>query len=42
MTKGKIVLVPFPFDDQTAGKVRPADGGMVIRTPLELMGISEV
>ncbi len=24
MTKGKIVLVPFPFDDLTAGKVRPA------------------
>jgi len=24
MTKGRIVLVPFPFDDMTAGKVRPA------------------
>jgi mRNA interferase MazF len=24
MTRGKIVLVPFPFDDLTAGKVRPA------------------
>ena len=24
MNKGKIVLVPFPFDDLTAGKVRPA------------------
>jgi mRNA interferase MazF len=24
MTKGKIVLVPFPFDDLTVGKVRPA------------------
>ena len=24
MIKGKIVLVPFPFDDLTAGKVRPA------------------
>ena len=24
MTKGKIVLVPFPFDDLTAEKVRPA------------------
>lgn len=24
MTKGKIVLVPFPFDDLTASKVRPA------------------
>ncbi|MGA2556995.1 MAG: type II toxin-antitoxin system PemK/MazF family toxin [Verrucomicrobiota bacterium] len=24
MTKGKIVLVPFPFDDLTAQKVRPA------------------
>ena len=24
MTKGKIVLVPFPFDDMTASKVRPA------------------
>ena len=24
MTKGKIVLVPFPFDDLTADKVRPA------------------
>jgi mRNA interferase MazF len=24
MTKGKIVLVPFPFDDLTTGKVRPA------------------
>jgi mRNA interferase MazF len=23
MTKGKIVLVPFPFDDLTADKVRP-------------------
>jgi mRNA interferase MazF len=23
MTKGKIVLVPFPFDDLTAEKVRP-------------------
>jgi mRNA interferase MazF len=24
MTKGKVVLVPFPFDDLTASKVRPA------------------
>ncbi len=24
MTKGKIVLVPFPFDDLSASKVRPA------------------
>lgn len=24
MTKGKIVLVPFPFDDLSAEKVRPA------------------
>src|SRR5580658_4899671 len=24
MTKGKVVLVPFPFDDMTASKVRPA------------------
>ena len=24
MTKGKIVLVPFPFDDLTGEKVRPA------------------
>ena len=24
MTRGKIVLVPFPFDDLTAEKVRPA------------------
>jgi hypothetical protein len=24
MTKGRIVLVPFPFDDVTASKVRPA------------------
>jgi len=24
MTKGKIVLVPFPFDDLSATKVRPA------------------
>jgi len=24
MTKGRIVLVPFPFDDMTATKVRPA------------------
>ena len=24
MTKGKIVLVPFPFEDLTAEKVRPA------------------
>jgi mRNA interferase MazF len=24
MTKGKIVLVPFPFDDLTADKLRPA------------------
>ena len=24
MTRGKIVLVPFPFDDLTASKVRPA------------------
>src|ERR1700722_18377928 len=24
MTKGRIVLVPFPFDDMTASKVRPA------------------
>jgi len=24
MTKGKVVLVPFPFDDLTAAKVRPA------------------
>jgi mRNA interferase MazF len=24
MTKGKVVLVPFPFDDLTSSKVRPA------------------
>jgi mRNA interferase MazF len=24
MTKGRIVLVPFPFDDMTASKMRPA------------------
>lgn len=24
MTKGKFVLVPFPFDDLSAEKVRPA------------------
>lgn len=24
MTKGRVVLVPFPFDDLTASKVRPA------------------
>jgi len=24
MTKGKVVLIPFPFDDLTATKVRPA------------------
>jgi mRNA interferase MazF len=24
MTKGRIVLVPFPFDDMAASKVRPA------------------
>jgi len=24
MTRGRIVLVPFPFDDMTASKVRPA------------------
>lgn len=24
MTKGRIVLVPFPFDDMTASKFRPA------------------
>jgi mRNA interferase MazF len=24
MTKGKLVLVPFPFDDFSGGKVRPA------------------
>jgi mRNA interferase MazF len=24
MTKGKVVLVPFPFDDLTAEKVRPS------------------
>jgi len=24
MTRGKVVLVPFPFDDLTATKVRPA------------------
>ena len=24
MTKGKVVLIPFPFDDLTASKVRPA------------------
>ncbi len=24
MTKGRLVLVPFPFDDMTASKVRPA------------------
>ncbi|MSU63512.1 MAG: type II toxin-antitoxin system PemK/MazF family toxin [Pedosphaera sp.] len=24
MTKGKVVLVPFPFDDLTATKLRPA------------------
>jgi mRNA interferase MazF len=24
MTRGKIVLVPFPFDDLSAAKVRPA------------------
>lgn len=24
MTRGKVVLVPFPFDDFTASKVRPA------------------
>ncbi len=23
-TRGKIVLVPFPFDDRSAAKVRPA------------------
>jgi mRNA interferase MazF len=24
VTRGKVVLVPFPFDDLSAGKVRPA------------------
>ena len=24
MTKGKVVLVPFPFDDLSAAKIRPA------------------
>ncbi|MBI4663843.1 MAG: hypothetical protein HY735_34005 [Verrucomicrobia bacterium] len=24
MTKGKVILVPFPFDDLSAAKVRPA------------------
>jgi mRNA interferase MazF len=24
MTKGKVVLIPFPFDDLSAAKVRPA------------------
>lgn len=24
MTKGKVVLVPFPFDDMSSSKVRPA------------------
>jgi len=24
MTKGKVVLVPFPFDDLSTAKVRPA------------------
>ena len=24
MTKGKVVLVPFPFDDLSTSKVRPA------------------
>lgn len=24
MTKGKVVLVPFPFDDLSAARVRPA------------------
>jgi mRNA interferase MazF len=24
MTKGRIVLIPFPFDDMTGSKVRPA------------------
>jgi len=24
MTKGKVVLVPFPFDDLLAAKVQPA------------------
>ncbi len=24
MTKGKVVLIPFPFDDLTTSKVRPA------------------
>lgn len=24
MTRGKVVLVPFPFDDLSAAKVRPA------------------
>ena len=24
MTKGRVVLIPFPFDDMTASKLRPA------------------
>jgi len=32
MTKGKVVLVPFPFDDLSATKVRPA---VCLTNPIE-------
>jgi mRNA interferase MazF len=33
MTKGKVVLVPFPFDDLSATRVRPA---VCVTKPIEL------